>query len=916
MNFKDRVRQALRQPTKEQFEEGGIPAKTKASNSNLALNWDFECLSGKGKNCADKSGNPFQVGLSSGLSLENFNLDENNVLDTDLSANIMARMRYDLGMKDKNWNPVALSLGYNRNQKLITDGQSGGNSTNNLFAKLGRYQEHRPATNDWSSGDPKFNYGLTANYDLTNKQLNRLGVYGQHGIVSGSATINPATGKPYFSLGLQRSFGQGGKKQYKEGGGGFVRNAGGGDQIVYGPTHEQGGVNRGPDVELEGGGFGPDGQPLAGEVITNIIDSNGNNQEFYMSHQNGIAQKYLQAKAQAGGTLPQEAKQHFARMNEEVSSEGQPQQIARQGGMKCYAQGGPKLQIGDTVNGVTYQGGDQEEFVARNNTKRYFNGGRKRYHNGGVGPGHPHEPGDYDAYVQNLDMSNETNTALSEDDYNTLVQKYGAEAVNNMYANEGTTGAYPSYINNNPDLGWDPFGGGWANAEKLRNAYSNIKGISNEEKEYWLNFDFNTKQASDFSGYKGRKYTMTGGKPVLNSSDTDEREIHDNTLDNIDSEWSLEQQKLMETPDDNSYNPWGTGVVQANLMEFSDAWNQVENSELVPGGEHKIYRTGYTHQGGGQFFHQDEYGQPIGTHFRNKDGSQGDPYPEGFSTGPLEGHHIDTKFDERLEAVNNISTGLNVSRDVAVALLAARLGRPYVPAGKQKIVEGVKTYGPKILDKFRNLTSRYSGNLNQNVDKIGPTFKRIKDSPFGQTYNPFHGWRNLWGKDKSTFNKYIAHGKPRGTSGNYTGGTQTPMLQHTPGSPVGFSKSFRDGMWNIGANTVNLSKKGIAYGGPLLLFGGSGDGEDNSTLNSTTLRNADENLNTNTETVNTETVNTESIPAHIPDSIPALSNQPISSDTSFMMPKAWNGRMWEYRGPNTEKGFKNFDNYYDAGPAE
>jgi hypothetical protein len=122
--------------------------------------------------------------------------------------------------------------------------------------------------------------------------------------------------------------------------GGFIQDAGGGDQIVYGPTHEQGGVLRGPDVELEGGGFGAGGQPLAGEVITNVVDSNGQNQEFYMSHQNGIAQKYLQAKAQAGGTLPQKTKQEFARMNEQVSSEGQPQQIAQQGGMKRYFENG------------------------------------------------------------------------------------------------------------------------------------------------------------------------------------------------------------------------------------------------------------------------------------------------------------------------------------------------------------------------------------------------------------------------------------------------------------------------------------------------------------------------------------------------------------------------------------------------
>ena len=243
--------------------------------------------------------------------------------------------------------------------------------------------------------------------------------------------------------------------------GGFVQDAGGGDKVVYGPTHEQGGVPRGADVELEGGGFGPDGQPLAGEVITTVQDNNGNDQEFYMSHQNGIAQRYLQAKAQAGGSLPQEAKQEFAKMNEQVSSDGHPEQIAAHGGMKKYFTGGlagtmrneaagmmaqnggmrkyfmggmptqdvpqesrsqygtgveqsrsmqhnvnlkrqregdmgmiqniraeggmeANLREGDTVNGMTYQGGDQASFISGTKMKKYLNGGaRKRYDHGG-----------------------------------------------------------------------------------------------------------------------------------------------------------------------------------------------------------------------------------------------------------------------------------------------------------------------------------------------------------------------------------------------------------------------------------------------------------------------------------------------------------------------------------------------------
>ena len=77
--------------------------------------------------------------------------------------------------------------------------------------------------------------------------------------------------------------------------GGYIKNAGGGDQVVYGARHSQGGVMRDENTELEGGGFDENGNPKQGEVITTVFDDGGNPQEFYMSHKNGVAQQYLQA---------------------------------------------------------------------------------------------------------------------------------------------------------------------------------------------------------------------------------------------------------------------------------------------------------------------------------------------------------------------------------------------------------------------------------------------------------------------------------------------------------------------------------------------------------------------------------------------------------------------------------------------
>jgi hypothetical protein len=181
-----------------------------------------------------------------------------------------------------------------------------------------------------------------------------------------------------FKKRLRKALDSSGQVKYKKGG--YIKNSGGGDQVVYGATHSQGGVLRNPNVELEGGGYTPNGQAKAGEVITTIYDNGGNPQEFYMSHKNGIAQRYLQAKAENGGTLPQQTKQEFAKLNESMNPDGSPQQVASNGGMRKYFMGGmPSQEINaaqagrisesDLIHQQTarayggYRGGIPEEYV-------------------------------------------------------------------------------------------------------------------------------------------------------------------------------------------------------------------------------------------------------------------------------------------------------------------------------------------------------------------------------------------------------------------------------------------------------------------------------------------------------------------------------------------------------------------------
>ena len=122
--------------------------------------------------------------------------------------------------------------------------------------------------------------------------------------------------------------------------GGYIKNEGGGDAVVYGARHSQGGVMRDSNTELEGGGYTASGNAKPGEVITTIYDAGGKPQEFFMSHKNGIAQQYLADKAAHGGVLPQKRKQMYAVMNERANPQGHPEDIAANGGVKKYNFGG------------------------------------------------------------------------------------------------------------------------------------------------------------------------------------------------------------------------------------------------------------------------------------------------------------------------------------------------------------------------------------------------------------------------------------------------------------------------------------------------------------------------------------------------------------------------------------------------
>ena len=127
-----------------------------------------------------------------------------------------------------------------------------------------------------------------------------------------------------------------------------------GDLVVYGPTHEQGGVMRDSTTELEGGGM-KGGVALPGEVITNVKDNKGNTREYYFSDHlknpstgNTFAEDYRKS-----GGMNYNAKQMFAKLQEQVAGKNDKdrsaQTIAEDGGFGMMLPTMPS----DTIQGIS-----------------------------------------------------------------------------------------------------------------------------------------------------------------------------------------------------------------------------------------------------------------------------------------------------------------------------------------------------------------------------------------------------------------------------------------------------------------------------------------------------------------------------------------------------------------------------------
>ena len=171
-----------------------------------------------------------------------------------------------------------------------------------------------------------------------------------------------------------------------------------GDMVVYGPTHEQGGVLRDQTTELEGGGM-RNGKELPGEVITQVMDNGGVPREYYFSDHlknpstgNTFAEDYRKS-----GGMNMNSKQLFAKLQEQIAGrtdkDRSPQTIAEDGGY------GPML---PTMSSDTIQGLSSEQNAAKLRFERNIQ-------KGGLNP---------------FSRSVKSNTTISKDNDGNFIYRY------------------------------------------------------------------------------------------------------------------------------------------------------------------------------------------------------------------------------------------------------------------------------------------------------------------------------------------------------------------------------------------------------------------------------------------------------------------------------------------------------------
>jgi len=444
--------------------------------------------------------------------------------------------------------------------------------------------------------------------------------------------------------------------------------------------------------------------------------------------------------------------------------------------------------------------------------------------------------GTYETYVKNLKPTTGKvkGIALSEDQYNNAVQEYGVDIVNNMYSNNGSLALYPSYVNSNPDLGWNPWGG-WDLTSNLQSIYSNIEDASDAEKEYWRNYDFTTKQTKDFSGFEGRKYkiVMKDGKQyaVLNTDNADEGDesttqggikVVDNDVpltnpyvphDAEWPQWLIDEHTRELEPGDPGYGYYG--IDPAKWMEFGEAFDRkifTDKDGVMhpePLYNYKMYQ--------GKYAHVDKDGNYVGTTFRD-----GTPYPPYIMQKVMETGSYNL-LDYRSDDVEAFYDKAQLTDDVinkyvpgAALTITAPGWLPGTWRGLGAVGEStynaVLPYTQATIGGIPGLTLGNLGNatgIAYGATEIGPdTYDFIKDPSWAGAGNIGMDLLGIAGvyntpKFKLPKVKKTYTDGPRGTIINNKGQVETSMSKNLTTTQIGYGNTKA----NMSKGTIKIGKQ-------------------------------------------------------------------------------------------------------------
>jgi hypothetical protein len=194
------------------FKSGGIKKYTDGGvKLSMGAEANHECGPGV-QNCGDRE-SPFTLQRYTGF---NYNTGNKNVgMDLDLGT------QFSFGKDDTRSGAPVLQTGLSGNASMNIESFKNSNidaafdSGLDAYAKVG-YKRKSLSSNAKRTNSPGFEAGVYGNYDLLNKNINDVGVYGKYGAFTGNVGYNPQTKGGMLGIGLK--FKEGGVRRYNHGG--------------------------------------------------------------------------------------------------------------------------------------------------------------------------------------------------------------------------------------------------------------------------------------------------------------------------------------------------------------------------------------------------------------------------------------------------------------------------------------------------------------------------------------------------------------------------------------------------------------------------------------------------------------------------------------------------------------------------